>query len=83
MALSCGSEVAEQITKKSVKVEISRRSKTTISSAFLFEASSAQILAKFFAVISLTPGKAFLGGSSLQRLLVRDSESIDLTQLSF
>ena len=57
MALSCGSDVAEQITKKSVNVEIERRSRMTISSAFLFEASSAHVLAKFSAVISLAPGK--------------------------
>jgi hypothetical protein len=53
--------VAEQITKKSVNVEIVRKSSTTISSAFLFEASSAQVLAKFSAVISLAPGKVFRG----------------------
>jgi len=61
MALSCGSDVAEQITKKSVNVEIDRKSKTTISSAFLFEANSAQVLAKFFGVISAAPGKVFRG----------------------
>ena len=59
IALSCGSDAAEQITKKSVKVEIDRKSKTTISSAFLFEASSAQVLARFSAVISLAPRKVF------------------------
>jgi len=51
--------VAEQITKKSVNVEIPRRSRTTMSSAFLFEASSAQVFAKFCAVISLAPGKDY------------------------
>ena len=42
IALRCGSEVPEQITKKSVKVEISLRSSTTISSAFLSSASLTQ-----------------------------------------
>jgi hypothetical protein len=54
--------VAEQITKKSVNVEIPRRSNPTISSAFLFKASSAQVFAKFSAVISLSPGKDWLDG---------------------
>ena len=58
-ALSCGSDVAEQITKKSVKLEMPARSRMTISSAFLFEASSAQVVANCFAVMSLTPGKVF------------------------
>ena len=58
-ALSCGSDVAEQITKKSVNVEIARKSRTTMSSAFLFEASSAQVFARFSGVISLAPGKFF------------------------
>ena len=35
IAFNCGSEAAEQITKKSVKVEISRRSRTTIFFRFL------------------------------------------------
>ena len=59
IALSCGSDAAEQITKKSVNVEIVRRSRTTMSSAFLFEASSAQVLARFSGVISVAPGKVF------------------------
>jgi hypothetical protein len=59
IAFSCGSDAAEQITKKSVNVEIVRRSRTTMSSAFLFAASSAQVLAKFFGVISVAPGKVF------------------------
>ena len=42
---ACGSEVPEQRTKKSVKVEIPRRSSATISSAFLSEASLAQLFA--------------------------------------
>ena len=62
IAFSCGSDVAEQSTKKSVNVEIARRSRTTMSSAFLFEASSAQVLAKFSGVISVAPGKVFRGG---------------------
>ena len=62
IALSCGSEVPEQITKKSVKLEMPAKSRTTMSSAFLFEASSAQIVANCFAVMSLTPGKVFRGG---------------------
>ena len=49
--------MAEQITKKSVNVEIERKSKTTMCSAFLFEASSAQVLANCSAVISLAPVK--------------------------
>jgi hypothetical protein len=61
IAFSCGSDVAEQITKKSVNVEILRRSRTTMSSAFLFEASSAQVLAKSSGVISVAPGKVFRG----------------------
>ena len=59
IAFSCGSDVAEQITKKSVNVEIVRRSRTTMSSAFLFEASSAQVLARLSGVISVAPGKVF------------------------
>ena len=42
---------AEQITKKSVKVEISRRSSTTISSAFLSEARVAAVFANSSGVI--------------------------------
>ena len=57
MAFNCGSDVAEQITKKSVNVEIARKSRTTMSSAFLFEASSAQVFARFSGVISVAPGK--------------------------
>jgi hypothetical protein len=59
MAFNCGLDVAEQITKKSVNVEMARRSRTTISSAFLFEASSAQIFARFSGVIFIAPGKVF------------------------
>src|SRR6266576_4602518 len=59
IALSWGSDVAEQITKKSVNVEIARKSKTTISSAFLLEANPAQVFAKFSGVISVAPGKVF------------------------
>jgi hypothetical protein len=44
-----------------VNVEIARKSRTTMSSAFLFEASSAQVLAKFSGVISVAPGKVFRG----------------------
>jgi hypothetical protein len=44
-----------------VKVEISRKSRMTISSAFLLEASSAQTEANRSAVISLAPGKGFPG----------------------
>jgi hypothetical protein len=51
IAFRCGSEVPEQITKKSVKLEIPCRSRTTISSAFLSAARLAQALAKFSAVI--------------------------------
>jgi hypothetical protein len=61
IAFSCGSDVAEQSTKKSVNVEIARKSRTTMSSAFLFEARSAQVLAKFSGVISVAPGKGFRG----------------------
>src|SRR3954466_10092713 len=53
IAFRCGSEVAEQITKKSVNVEISRRSRITISSAFLFDANSPQVIANFSGVISI------------------------------
>ena len=62
IALRCGSDVPEQMTKKSVKVEISCRSRTTISSAFLFEANSAQVFARFSAVILWAPGKAGADG---------------------
>jgi hypothetical protein len=51
MAFNCGSDVPEQITKKSVKLEMPWRSRTTISSAFLSAARWAQALAKFSAVI--------------------------------
>jgi hypothetical protein len=61
IAFNCGSDVAEQITKKSVNVEIARKSMTKMSSAFLFEASSAQVLAKFSGVICVGPGKVFRG----------------------
>jgi hypothetical protein len=57
MALSWGSDVPEQITKKSVNVEMLRKSNTTMSSAFLFEASSAQVVANCSGVIAITPGK--------------------------
>ncbi len=53
MAFRCGSDVAEQITKKSVNVEISRRSRMMMSSAFLLDASSAEVLANFSEVISI------------------------------
>ena len=62
MAFNYGSDVAEQITKKSVNVEIARKSKTTISSAFLLEASSAQVLARSSGFISDAPGKVFRDG---------------------
>jgi hypothetical protein len=51
--------VPEQITKKSVNVEMPRKSSTTMSSAFLFEASSAQVFARFSGVISIAPDKVF------------------------
>ncbi len=57
IAFKCGSEVPEQITKKSVKVEIPRKSRTMISSAFLFEASSPQSLASISESIFLPPDK--------------------------
>ena len=62
IAFNCGSDVAEQITKKSVNVEIARKSKTTMSSALLLEATSAQVLAKSSGVISAAPGKVFRDG---------------------
>ena len=49
----------EQITKKSVKLEMPRKSRTTMSSAFLFEASSAQVFARFSGVIAIAPDKVF------------------------
>jgi hypothetical protein len=61
IAFKCGSDVAEQMTKKSVNVDSPRRSRMRISSAFLFEASSAQAFAKFSAIISLAPDKGSLG----------------------
>jgi len=45
--------------KKSVNVEIARKSRMTISSAFLFEARFAHVVAKFSGVISVAPGKVF------------------------
>jgi len=57
--LSWGSDVPEQITKKSVKLEIPRKSNTTMSSAFLLEASSAQVFARFSGVIAIAPDKVF------------------------
>jgi hypothetical protein len=54
--------VPEQITKKSVNVEMPRKSSTTMSSAFLFEASSAQVVAKFSGVISIAPGRVSRDG---------------------
>jgi len=83
MAFNCGSEAAEQITKKSVNVEIARRSKTTISSAFLFEASSAQVLARSSGIISIAPGKVFRDGLFLPLPVVRNSEWTGQRQLSF
>src|ERR1700730_19290545 len=83
IAFSCGSDVAEQMTKKSVKVERLRRSRTTMSSAFLFEASSAQALARFSAVILCSPGKDFRGELCFPPPAVRDSEWIVRTQLGF
>lgn len=49
----------EQITKKSVKLEMLRKSRMTISSAFLFEASSAQVFARSSGVIAIAPDKVF------------------------
>src|SRR5205809_5822267 len=48
--------------KRSVNVEMSRKSSTTMFSAFLFEASSAQVVAKLSGVISIAPGKVSRGG---------------------
>ncbi len=76
-------DVAEQITKKSVKLEMPARSSTTISSAFLFEASSAQVVANCFAVMSLIPGKDFRGEQFLPRPVVRDSGWSGRKQLGF
>jgi hypothetical protein len=42
-----------------VKLEMPRKSSTTRSSAFLFEASSAQVFARFFGVIAIAPDKVF------------------------
>src|SRR5258708_7959072 len=42
IAFNCGSEVPEQMMKKSVKVEIVRRSMATMSSAFLSATMEAQ-----------------------------------------
>ena len=49
----------EQITKKSVKLEMLCKSNTMMSSVFLLEASSAQRFAKFSGVISIAPDKVF------------------------
>src|SRR5580704_10625474 len=57
IAFKCGSEVPEQMTKKSVKDEIPRRSRTTISSAFLSSASLTQRRANSSAPIHLSPVK--------------------------
>ena len=53
----CGSEVPEQITKKSVKDEIPRRSRTTMSSAFLSSANLTQRRANSSAPIHLSSVK--------------------------
>src|ERR1700684_4451944 len=50
----CGSEVPEQMTKKSVKDEIPRRSRTTMSSAFLSSANLTQRRANSSAPIHLS-----------------------------
>src|ERR1700720_4411440 len=52
--LRCGSEVPEQITKKSVKDEMPRRSRTTMSSAFLSSANRTQRRANSSAPIRLS-----------------------------
>src|SRR5580704_17755766 len=57
IAFKCGSEVPEQMTKKSVKDEIPRRSRTTISSAFLSSASLTQRRANSSTPIHLSPVK--------------------------
>src|SRR5215467_12563581 len=80
IAFSCGSDVPEQITKKSVNVEMSRKSSTTMSSAFLFEASSAQVFARFSGVISIAPDKVFHYELFSRPTRVRDNESIHFAQ---
>src|SRR5580704_14638360 len=60
IAFKCGSEVPEQITKKSVKDEIPRRSRTTMSSAFLSSASLTHTRANSSAPINLSSVKFFL-----------------------
>src|ERR1700735_2175588 len=60
MPFKWGSEVPEQITKKSVKDEIPRRSRTTISSAFLSSANLTQRRANSSAPIHLSSVKFIL-----------------------
>src|SRR5271155_4104317 len=57
MALRCGSELPEQMTKKSVNDEIVRKSRTTISSAFFSSANFTQSRANSSAPIRLSPVK--------------------------
>jgi hypothetical protein len=59
MAFKCGSEVPEQITKKSVNDEIVRKSRTRTSSAFFSSASFTQRRANSSAWIIVLPGKVF------------------------
>src|SRR6202043_226972 len=57
MPFKWGSEVPEQMTKKSVKDEIPRRSRTTMSSAFLSSANLTQRRANSSAPIHRSPVK--------------------------
>jgi hypothetical protein len=57
MAFRCGSELPEQITKKSVNDEIVRKSRTTMSSAFFSSANLTQSRANSSARIRLSPVK--------------------------
>src|SRR5712691_6324813 len=59
MATSCRCEVPEARTKKSVKAEPLRRSRTTTSSAFLSRAAAAALrTADGIFIVRLPPGRA-------------------------
>src|SRR5450432_2855807 len=83
MALRCGSDVPEQITKKSVKVEMPRKSKARMSSAFLSKASWEQTRASFSEVIFKWSGKVDVVRRGRALCRERDSVSTRLWQRVF
>src|SRR6267378_8272590 len=83
IAFRCGSDVPEQITKKSVKLEIPRRSRTMMSSAFLLEASSAQTRASGSESISIPPDRDAAPESVPPQLAEPNTESRRWSQPCF